>query len=66
MTKRMFLEKLDAEIAKMVTSQLWKDQVNSDRTKTYANICFRMFENINQFYGMSIKLSFGSACKYLR
>ena len=57
MTKRMFLEKLDAEIAKTVTSQLLKDQVNSDRTKTYDNKCSRIFENINQFYGMSIKLS---------
>ena len=33
MIKKMFLEKLDAEIAKMVTPQLSKDQVNSDRTK---------------------------------
>ena len=37
MTKKMFLEKLDAEIAKMVTSQLSKDQVNSDRTKIWRN-----------------------------
>jgi len=58
MIKKMFLEKLDVEIAKMVTSQLLKDQVNSDQTNIYSNIYSRVFENFHQFYGMSIKLSF--------
>ena len=65
MIKKMFLEKLDAEIAKMVTSQLLKDQVNSDQTNIYSNRYSRVFENFHQFYGMSIKLSFWSTCKYL-